>query len=253
MSQLLATRRRHAAILVADVVGYTRLMEAAEDDTHSWLMRLRSQVLDPGVTAQGGRVVKNTGDGFVAIFDSATEAAECALALQGAVTAATAEQSIEQRISFRMAVNAADIIVEEDDVYGVGVNVAARLQAYAEPGGVIVSGAVAEQLGTDQRIGLIDLGDLQLRNLTQPVRVLALRNADGPVQADRRHESWCRGSPINRRITFPNATDEPGGELLCHWRGGGHHPRSGLAQRVVRRRARLSARLRRSHHRCPHH
>src|SRR4029453_7642411 len=100
MSQLLATRRRHAAILVADVVGYTRLMEAAEDDTHLWLMRLRSQVLDPGVAAQGGRVVKNTGDGFVAIFESATEAAQCAIALQGAVAAATAEQLAERRISF---------------------------------------------------------------------------------------------------------------------------------------------------------
>jgi adenylate cyclase len=174
MIQALSNRRR-VAILVADVVGYSRLMEADEEDTHGWLMRLRSEVLDPGVAAHCGRVVKNTGDGFVAIFDSAHDAARCSVALQRAVMAATAEQTAERRIGFRMAVNYADVIAEADDVYGDGVNVAARLQAYAEPGGTIVSGAVVERLGDEAGFGLIDFGDLHLRNLTRPVRVFALR------------------------------------------------------------------------------
>jgi adenylate cyclase len=184
-------------------------MEAAEDDTHAWLMRIRSQVLDPGIAAQGGRVVKNTGDGFIAIFDGATDATRCAVALQRAVTAATVEQTVERRISFRMAVNVADVIVEEDDVYGDGVNVAARLQAYAEPGGVIVSGAVADQVGSDHGGGLIDLGDLQLRNLMRPVRVFALRTQTVPARliGDTRVGAEVRPSiavlPFRMRPTTP--------------------------------------------------
>jgi adenylate cyclase len=169
------TRRRLAAILVADTVGYTRLMEAAEEYTHAWQMRLRSEVLDPGIAAHSGRTVKNTGDGFIAMFDSARDATECTLALQRAVAARTAEQPVERRISYRMAINLADVIVEQDDIYGDGVNVAARLQTYAEPGGIVVSGAVAEQMGTRPGVSVIDLGDIHLRNLARPVRVFALR------------------------------------------------------------------------------
>src|SRR5688500_17604685 len=113
MTQTLAAQRRLAAILVADMVGYTRLMEAHEEYTYLWQARLRSEILDPVVADHAGRIVKNTGDGFVAIIDTARAATECALALQQAVAARTIEQPIERRISFRMAVNVADIIVEE--------------------------------------------------------------------------------------------------------------------------------------------
>ena len=109
-------RRHLAAILAADVVGYSRLMEAHEEDTHIRLMQLRSEVLDPGVTAQHGRIVKNTGDGFLATFDTARDATRCALSLQEAVAASTAGLPADQRISFRMGLNAADIILEKDDV-----------------------------------------------------------------------------------------------------------------------------------------
>lgn len=181
MTTLLSkTQRRLAAILVADMVGYSRLMEAHEEDTYTSHMRLRAEILDPGIAAHGGKVVKNTGDGFLAIFDSADEATRCALSLQQALSLETAQQPVERRITFRMAVNLADIIVEEDDVYGDGVNVAARLQAYAEPGGVIVSGSVAEQLHSDPGVGVIDLGDLPLRNRARPVRVFALRTPTPP-------------------------------------------------------------------------
>ncbi|GJD50896.1 hypothetical protein OPKNFCMD_3644 [Methylobacterium crusticola] len=169
------TQRRLAAILMADAVGYSRLMEADEDYTHGWLMRLRQEVLDPGVAAHRGRLVKNTGDGFLATFASAQDAARCALALQKELAERSASLPDDRRLDFRMAVNVADVIVEEDDVYGDGVNVAARLQVYSEPGGVVVSGAVAEQIGGEFGSDAIDLGHLQLRNLTRPVRVFALR------------------------------------------------------------------------------
>ena len=129
-------------------------MEAHEEDTHIRLMQLRSQVLDPGVAAQHGRIVKNTGDGFLATFDTARDATRCALSLQEAVAAHTAGLPADQRISFRMGLNAADIILEEDDVYGDGVNIAARLQTYAPSGGIVVSGAVAEQLGKDFNVNV---------------------------------------------------------------------------------------------------
>jgi len=174
MALFTRTQRRLAAILIADMVGYSRLMEAHEEYTHTWLMRLRSEALDPGIDAYAGRIVKNTGDGFIAIFDSARDATACARALQQAVAAVTAEQPIERRILFRMAVNVADIIIEDDDVYGDGVNVAARLQTYAEPGGIVFSGAAVEQMGSSLGVGVIDLGELPLRNLVRPVRVFAL-------------------------------------------------------------------------------
>jgi len=175
-------RRRLAAVLAADVVGYTRLMEAHEIGTHTRLMQLRSEVLDPGVAALRGTIVKNTGDGFLATFDTARDATRCALSLQESVAANTAGMPADQRISFRMGLNAADIIVEKDDVYGEGVNIAARLQTYAQAGGIVVSGAIAEQLGKDFDVNVIDLGDLHLRNMGRPVRVYALHPPTQPAK-----------------------------------------------------------------------
>jgi adenylate cyclase len=177
-----ATQRRLVAVLAADVVGYSRLMEAHEEATHLSLLRLRSQALDPGVAAHRGRLIKNTGDGFLAMFDSAHDATQCALFLQRSVALHTIPQPADQRISFRMAVHAADVIVEKDDIYGDGVNVAARLQAYAEPGGIVVSGAVAEQIASGLGVGAIDLGHLHLRNLARPVQVFALRVQTAPAR-----------------------------------------------------------------------
>jgi adenylate cyclase len=171
----LIVSRRLVAVMAADVVGYSRLTESHEEYTHRWLMRLRAEVLDPGVSAHRGQLVKNTGDGFLAMFDSAHDATQCALAVQRAVADLTAQEPADMRVSFRMAVNVADAIIEKDDIYGGGVNVAARLQAYAEPGGVVVSGAVAEQIASDLGVGAIDLGELQLRSLARPIRVFALR------------------------------------------------------------------------------
>jgi adenylate cyclase len=169
--------RRLVAVLAADVVGYSRLAEADEERTHTGMMRLRTAVVEPGVAAWGGKIIKHTGDGFLAIFDSAHSATESALAMQRSAAAAAADEVPARRIQCRMAVHLADVILEGQDIYGDGVNVAARLQGYAEPGGVVVSAAVAEQLGGNLAASAVDMGELPLRNLARPIRAFALPSA----------------------------------------------------------------------------
>lgn len=174
------TEHRFVAILAADAVGYTRLMEANEEETHSRLMRLRFSVLDPIIARHEGRLIKNTGDGFLAIFQDADAALKAAQAMQRAVMAEEAVAVADQRIAFRMGINVADVIIEADDVYGDGVNVAARLQAHAEPNGIVIAETVAEQAGDTLDMRSIDLGQMYVRNREQPVRVLSLRFSDAP-------------------------------------------------------------------------
>ncbi|MFN3670829.1 MAG: adenylate/guanylate cyclase domain-containing protein [Bosea sp. (in: a-proteobacteria)] len=168
-------QRHLAVILSADVVGYTRLSEAAEEATHQRLMSLRAILIDPCVRDHAGRIVKNTGDGFLATFESAPAAVDCALSLQRRLAVATADQPAMLRIAFRMGINLADVILENDDVFGDGVNVAARLQSYAEAGEVVVSQAVFDKLDEATRSLGFDMGEIFLRNHEKPVRVFALR------------------------------------------------------------------------------
>jgi class 3 adenylate cyclase/tetratricopeptide (TPR) repeat protein len=170
-----AANRKLAAVLAADVVGYSRLMERDEEGTHAQLMRLRRTVLDPKIGVHRGQIIKNTGDGFLALFDSAVDATQCALDIQQSVVSSAKQQSSDTPLHFRIGVHVADVIVEKDDVYGDGVNIAARLQSYAEPGGIVVSGAVSEQIGGGPDIRVSDLGELHLRNMARPVRAFSLR------------------------------------------------------------------------------
>lgn len=179
----LSGQRRLAAVLSADVVGYTRLMESDEEATHARLMRLRDLVLEPTLKRHGGRVVKNTGDGFLAMFDSAMAALEGAKEMQRAIMASELAASDKHRIAFRMGVNVADVIVEAHDIFGDGVNVAARLQSLAEPNGIVISGAVAEDLGGTFGMDAVDLGPMHVRNRAHQVRVVSLRFADAPLSA----------------------------------------------------------------------
>jgi adenylate cyclase len=179
----LSGQRRLAAVLSADVVGYTRLMESDEEATHARLMRLRDLVLEPTLKRHGGRVVKNTGDGFLAMFDSAMAALEGAKEMQRAIMASELAASDKHRIAFRMGVNVADVIVEAHDIFGDGVNVAARLQSLAEPNGIVISGAVAEDLGGTFGMDAVDLGPMHVRNRAHQVRVVSLRFADAPSSA----------------------------------------------------------------------
>ena len=164
-------KRNLASILVADIAGYTRLMETHEVGTHARLMALRTEVIEPGIAAQDGRIVKNTGDGFIAIFDSVSGAVRCAVDIQKAVQLSEAAQPAELRIAFRMGLNVGDVVVEQADVYGVAVNIAARLQDLAEPGAVMMSAAVYQQAGAELSVQAVDLGETVLKNIAQPVRI----------------------------------------------------------------------------------
>src|SRR5215468_6011299 len=173
--------QRLACILAADVVGYTRLMERDERDTHSRLMELRFSIMQPLIGERQGRIVKNTGDGFMAMFECPRAAMESAIAMQRAVTEREADLPPDRRIAFRMGLNIADVIVEDHDIYGDGVNIAARLQGYAEPGGIVISGAVRDAVGGTLGLDVADLGLLQLRNLSHPVQVISLRLPGAPT------------------------------------------------------------------------
>ena len=173
-NQRSTARRRLAAILFADVAGYTRLMDRYEADTHTRLMRLFDEVVDAAIAAAGGCVVKNTGDGFLARFDSVGGAVECAVAIQRSVADREASQAPEKRLAFRMGLHVADIVIETRDVYGAGVNIAARLQQLAEPGSITISASVCEQLGGNLLLPTIDLGDVRLKNIHTPVRAFRI-------------------------------------------------------------------------------
>lgn len=175
------SQRRLASVLAADVVGYTRLMELDEQGTHARLMRLRETVVLPEIARHHGRLVKNTGDGFLAMFDSARSATECGIAIQRGTLAQEMGIVPDRRIIFRMGVNVSEVIVEDHDIYGDGVNIAARLHAYAEPAGIAISGAVAELAGEFEGVIVTDLGQQQMRNLQHPVRVLTLRLNEAPL------------------------------------------------------------------------
>ena len=158
--------RRLAAILAADMVGYSKLMADDEEGTLADLKQHRSQVFDPAVARHNGRIVKLMGDGVLAEFASVVDAVECAIAVQTAC--ATPGNG---RIRLRIGINLGDIIIDGDDIYGDGVNVAARLEALAEPGGICISGMVQESLGNRVEARFADAGEHQVKNIDRPIRV----------------------------------------------------------------------------------
>ena len=167
--------RRLAAILAADVAGYSRLMGADEERTHEQLKAHLGELVNPKIAEHRDRVVKNTGDGFVAEFPSVVDAVRCAVELESGMAERNEGTSPEKRIEFRVGINLGDVIVEKDDIFGDGVNVAARLEALAEPGGICVSRVVRDQVRDKLDYRFEDLGEKQLKNVGRPVRVYALR------------------------------------------------------------------------------
>jgi TolB-like protein/class 3 adenylate cyclase/tetratricopeptide (TPR) repeat protein len=163
-------RRRLSAILAADVVGYSRLMEADEEGTLIRLKALRRETIDPAVAGHRGRLVKLTGDGALVEFASAVDAVRCAAAIQQAVAERQQSEPPERRITLRVGINLGDIIADDDDVYGDGVNIAARLEALAEPGGILISGGVHEQVAPRLQYRFDDLGEQKVKNIDRPVR-----------------------------------------------------------------------------------
>ena len=164
-------QRRLAAIVCTDVVGYSRMIGADEAGTLARLRVLRHELVDPGVAAHGGRIVKTTGDGLLIEFGSVVDAMRCAVAMQREMARRDTGVPEDHRITFRIGVHMGDIVIDGDDILGDGVNVAARLEALAEPGGVCVSGRVQEDLAGRIDLDLRDGGEQALKNISRPVRV----------------------------------------------------------------------------------
>jgi adenylate cyclase len=162
--------RKLAAILAADVVGYSRLMAVDEAGTHARLKALRRDFIEPAIAARHGRIVKLIGDGALVEFASVVDAVQCALEIQRGVAERNAGVSDDQRIQFRIGVNLGDVIIEGDDIYGDGVNIAARLEGLAEPGGIVISGTAFDHAKNKAAAGFHFLGRQPVKNIPEPVR-----------------------------------------------------------------------------------
>src|SRR5882762_2502267 len=169
------TERRLAAILAADVAGYSRLIGADEEGTLDGLKAIRAELIDPTVAAHRGRIVKTTGDGVLVEFASVVDALRCATEWQRAMMERTACVPPAHRIEFRIGINVGDVVVEDGDIFGDGVNVAARLEALAEPGGICVSARVQEDAAGRLDLAFEDMGEQALKNIARPVRVYRVR------------------------------------------------------------------------------
>jgi adenylate cyclase len=166
-----AVERRLAAILAADMVGYSRLMEADETGTLARLKTHRLELIDPAIAKNNGRLIKTAGDGMLVEFPSVADAVACAAEIQRRMAARNNDVAAEREIRFRIGINLGDVISEDDDIFGDGVNVAARLQELAEPGGICVSGAIRDQAGDRLGVAFEDLGEQSVKNLMRPIRV----------------------------------------------------------------------------------
>jgi TolB-like protein len=169
--------RRLAAILAADVAGYSRLMGADEEGTLERLKALRRELLDPKIAEHRGRIVKTTGDGLLVEFASVVDAVRCAVEVQQAMPERNSGVGADNRIEWRIGINLGDVIVEGDDLYGDGVNIAARIEALADAGGVFVSNTVHDHVRDRLPFVFEDLGEQQVKNITRPVRVYRVRDA----------------------------------------------------------------------------
>ena len=162
--------RRLAAILAADVVGYSRLMEVDEAGTLARLKTVRLEIIDPAIAKCRGRLIKTTGDGMLVEFQSVTDALVCAVDFQQRMARRNRDMPAARALLYRIGLNLGDVIVEDGDIFGDGVNVAARLEAMAEPGGICISAAVRDQVGDRLKLAYADLGEQQVKNISRSIR-----------------------------------------------------------------------------------
>jgi len=212
-------QRRLAAILAADVVGYSRLMEANEERTLGALRQHRREFFDPTVVKHGGRIFKVMGDGFLVEFGSVLNAARCAVEIQRGMFERNAGIPEDRHIKFRIGINLGDIIVDEGDVYGDGVNMAARLEALAGPGGIACSAVVRHQVGNKLELEFVDQGEKSVKNVAQPVHVYFI-NWSGVAQ-NSVFQSTTAGTPRLRSdkpsvaiLPFANMSNDPEQEFF---------------------------------------
>jgi adenylate cyclase len=212
--------RRLAAVLAADVAGYSRLMGRDEERTHEQLRTFRKTLVDPEIAAHRGRIVKNTGDGMLVEFASAVDAARCAVDIQRAIAKANVDVPPELRIEFRIGIHVGDIIIDDNDIFGDGVNIAARLEGVAEPGGVCISDDAHRQIRGKIDVVFDDIGEQALKNIAEPMRAWRIRLADEassaipstspPVQV-----LALPDKPSIVVLPFENMSAEPGQDYLA--------------------------------------
>jgi len=207
--------RRLAAILAADVAGYSRLMGVDEEGTLERLKALRRELLDPKIAEHHGRIVKTTGDGLLVEFASVVDAVRCAVAVQQAMPERNTGVGAESRIEFRIGINLGDVIVEGDDIYGDGVNIAARIEALADPGGVFVSNTVHDQVRDRLPFAFDDLGEQQVKNIARPVRVYRVRDTDKSASALAPTVLPLPDKPSIAVLPFANISGDPEQEYFA--------------------------------------
>jgi TolB-like protein len=198
--------RRLSAILAADVADYSRLMHNAEEATHARLSALLLEAVNPAIAEHDGRVVKNTGDGLLAEFRSAVEAVRAALLFQSRVHELTIGDSEDSRLRFRVGINIGDVIVEPHDIFGDGVNIAARLEGIAEPGGICISSSAYDQVLGKITAEFIDVGEQRLKNIERPVRVFKV--VDRAAAAGQRRSQAFSDKPSIAVLPFQNLSAE---------------------------------------------
>lgn len=182
--------RRLAAIVAGDIAGYSRLMQLDEEGTHTRVKRIERDLIEPTIAEHHGKLVKTTGDGFIAMFDSPVEAVRCSIVIQQNMIGRNAAIARDNWIEYRIGVNLGDVIIEPDDIYGDGVNVASRLEGIAAPGEVFISGGIYEQIKHKMVCGYESLGDRKVKNITDPVRVYrVLPDAAAYQRTRKRRES----------------------------------------------------------------
>ena len=197
--------RRLAAILAADVAGYSRLMGNDEEGTLAALKTYRRELIEPKVAEHRGRIVKTTGDGALIEFASAVDAARCAMQIQHALGERNAVVPADQRVEFRIGINVGDIIIDEGDIYGDGVNIAARVESLAKPGGICLSDNAYQQVKGKLALEVSDMGEQQLKNINQPVRVFSVR----PDEASTLPAPPLPDKPSVAVLPFHNMSGDP--------------------------------------------
>jgi adenylate cyclase len=214
--------RRLAAVLAADVAGYSRLMGRDEERTHEQLRTFRKTLVDPEIAKHRGRIVKNTGDGMLVEFASAVDAARCAVNIQQAIAQANFGVSAELRIEFRIGIHVGDIIIDDDDIFGDGVNIAARLEGVAEPGGICISDDAHRQIRGKIDIAFDDIGEQTLKNIAEPMRAWHVRLAGEAVPGMKTSSSRLKAQDLTLPdkpsivvLPFDNMSAEPGQDYLA--------------------------------------